>query len=63
MTEILTSDNVLALMEKQLLNAPVSSKTMLLLAFYMDFAISTESLLLIQLVQDRITKYYLENFS
>lgn len=63
MAEILTSDNVLALMEKQLQNAPVSGKTMLMLAFYMDFAISTESLLLVQLVQDRITKYYLENFS
>lgn len=59
----LTPQNVLQLMKEDLQGRKPNRETMLCLSFYMDFAISTESIALIEQVQNQIDSYYLHNFS
>lgn len=59
----LSKDNVLSVMEKKLKNAPPMLDTMLWLSYFLDFAISTKDIELIDKVHDRTDEYYFDNFS
>ena len=59
----LSSDNVLSVMEEKLKNAPPTLDTMMWLSYFLDFAISTKDIELIDRVHDRTDEYYLDNFS
>lgn len=59
----LRSDNVLSVMEEKLKNAPPTLDTMMWLSYFLDFAISTKDIELIDKVHDRTDEYYLDNFS
>ena len=58
----LSSDNVLSVMEEKLKNAPPTLDTMMWLSYFLDFAISTKDIKLIDKVHDRTDEYYLDNF-
>lgn len=59
----LTPENVLAAMDEKLKDTTPNLKTMMWLSFFLDYAISTGDLELIDKVHNRTDKYYLDNFS
>lgn len=56
----LTKENVMEQLEKKFENAALNSDFLMTLSFYMDFAISTKDIALIQKVHDRITYWFLD---
>ncbi len=59
----LTKENVMDKMNEALINKKICLKTMLCLSLFMDFAISTKDLEVIDKVYQRIDQFYFEKFS
>lgn len=59
----LTPENVLLVMDEKLKDKKPCLDTMVWLSYFLEFAISTKNLMLIDKVHSRIDRYYFDNFS
>lgn len=59
---ILTPENVLECFDRAVAGKPPNYETMMTLSFYMDYAISTKDLGIIDAIHNRITSYFLDAY-